>query len=400
MSVYHPKDRQGRPKSPFWYYDFQIKGRRFHGSTGRTSRSAALQAESKVRRAAQAEMKGLQSESSLPMTVEFAFARHWRERGSLSSTSKETRRVMDKLMALLGPKTEIRRITTSMIAELVCVRREAGYRRCRRGGRIERLPVSNATINRTVIEPLRRVLRRARDVWGEQIAPIDWSALVLREPQERVREASIDEENAIMAAMRDDYAPALEFAFLTGCRLNEIVTLSWDRVKWHEEVIEVVGKGKRRRRIPMLPEVRLLLWPLQGHHETAVFTYVAQRPNKKRGISRGQRVPLTIPGLKTRWRRDRAQTKVRDFRFHDTRHTVATRVLRATGNLRVAQKLLGHSDVSTTARYAHASLDDVRDGLWRVHEAKRQITGQQGPSSPESSLPDDLTTSDGDSLFR
>ena len=369
MSVYQPKDRQGRPKSPFWYYDFMVKKRRFHGSTGRTSRSAALQVEARLRRE-------VRSESSLLMTVEQAFSRHWREKGSLSSTPKETRRVMDKLMALLGPKTEIRRITTSMIAEIVCVRREAGYGRRRPGGRIERLPVSNATINRTVIEPLRRVLRRARDVWGVQIAPIDWSALALNEPQERVREASIDEEDAIMAAMRDDYAPALEFAFLTGCRLNEIVTLSWDRVKWHEEVIEVVGKGKRTRAIPILPEVRLLLWPLQGHHETAVFTYVAQRADKRRGVARGERVPITIAGLKTRWRRDRAQTGVRNFRFHDTRHTVATRVLRATGNLRVAQKLLGHADLATTAKYAHADLDDVREALSRVSDSRTRARSE------------------------
>lgn len=374
MSVYHPKDRQGRPKSPFWYYDFQLMGRRFHGSTGRTSRTEAKQVERDERLRARAQIEREAASVGAAMMTGTAFGRYWQEKGAATAQPKETLRYIDWLVTRIGAETPIADITTNMVAELVTERRQAGYVRRRADGKSERLPVTNATINRTVIEPLRRVLRRARDVWGEQIAPIDWRALMLDEPQERVREASIDEEDAIMAAVRDDYAPALEFAFLTGCRLNEIVTLSWDRVKWHEEVIEVVGKGKRTRAIPILPEVRLLLWPLQGHHDTAVFTYVAQRPDKKRSVSRGQRVPITISGLKTRWRRDRAKTKVQNFRFHDTRHTVATRVLRVTGNLRVAQKLLGHADLATTAKYAHADLGDVRDALARV--ADRQNTSR------------------------
>lgn len=48
-----------------------------------------------------------------------------------------------------------------------------------------------------------------------------------------------------------------------------------------------------------------------------------------------------------------ARSGVKDFRFHDTRHTAATRVLRES-NLRVVQTLLGHSDVKTTTKYPHA----------------------------------------------
>ena len=52
---------------------------------------------------------------------------------------------------------------------------------------------------------------------------------------------------------------------------------------------------------------------------------------------------------------------IKDFRFHDLRHTAATRALRESGNLKVVQQLLGHADIATTARYAHAMTDDVRD---------------------------------------
>ncbi len=56
------------------------------------------------------------------------------------------------------------------------------------------------------------------------------------------------------------------------------------------------------------------------------------------------------------------RVKVSNFRFHDTRHTAATRILRVS-NLRVAQKLLGHEDIKTTTKYAHAMVEDIRNGL-------------------------------------
>ncbi|MGV1780037.1 tyrosine-type recombinase/integrase [Agrobacterium vitis] len=66
--------------------------------------------------------------------------------------------------------------------------------------------------------------------------------------------------------------------------------------------------------------------------------------------------------LKTAMRRAVPNAGVENFRFHDTRHTAATRVLRAS-NLRVAQKLLGHQDIATTTKYAHPMDDDIRTAL-------------------------------------
>jgi hypothetical protein len=60
---------------------------------------------------------------------------------------------------------------------------------------------------------------------------------------------------------------------------------------------------------------------------------------------------------------------VKVFRRHDTRHTTGTRHLRVTGNLKATQKLLGHSRIETTTRYAHVLVDDVRDGLEAMDRA-------------------------------
>ena len=53
---------------------------------------------------------------------------------------------------------------------------------------------------------------------------------------------------------------------------------------------------------------------------------------------------------------------VRDFRFHDFRHDIGTKVLRETGNLKIAQRALNHaSPYLTTLRYAHVLDGEVRD---------------------------------------
>ena len=53
------------------------------------------------------------------------------------------------------------------------------------------------------------------------------------------------------------------------------------------------------------------------------------------------------------WRKVKQKAGLKDFRFHDLRHTFATYTLLVSGNLRLVQSLLGHADFKTTAKYAH-----------------------------------------------
>lgn len=64
--------------------------------------------------------------------------------------------------------------------------------------------VAPATVNHTVIMPLRAILRHAEIIASATIKPIDWKALKLKEPQERLREASVEEEAAALTALRGD----------------------------------------------------------------------------------------------------------------------------------------------------------------------------------------------------
>ena len=85
--------------------------------------------------------------------------------------------------------------------------------------------------------------------------------------------------------------------------------------------------------------------------------------------------PWMIPGkkpgthmvdLNTSWRFVRQQAGLRDVRLHDCRHSFASRALALGESLPAIGKLLGHSHIRTTERYAHLARDSVRASAARV----------------------------------
>lgn len=94
-----------------------------------------------------------------------------------------------------------------------------------------------------------------------------------------------------------------------------------------------------------------------GAAQGSLFTYEALR-----GRDKGERRPITYEGLKTVFTRD-VKPAVPGYRFHDNRHTAATRVLRVSGNLKIAKELLRHSSITTTAKYAHVMQSDVMEAM-------------------------------------
>src|SRR5205823_3196366 len=89
---------------------------------------------------------------------------------------------------------------------------------------------------------------------------------------------------------------------------------------------------------------------------------------------KGKRYPITYRGAQGHWRDLRAlaaeqcpslvdTTGRLSYRIHDNRHTLGTRLLRTTGNLKLVQKALGHASIGTSAKYAHVLDDEVRAGL-------------------------------------
>jgi len=168
----------------------------------------------------------------------------------------------------------------------------------------------------------------------------------------------------------------MRFCFLNGVRRMEVIGLKKTDVDFFTRQFTVTGKGGRSRTIPMSDETFALLWRLKDDPTEYVFTYIAARTDKRKGVVKGQRYALTDAGFRLAQRRAIKNAGVTNFRPHDTRHTAATRVLRKS-NLRVVQNLLGHADVTTTTKYAHAMAEDIRAALNAASPVKIPLRGGQ-----------------------
>lgn len=134
------------------------------------------------------------------------------------------------------------------------------------------------------------------------------------------------------------------FAF-AGLRVGEVAGLETGGVIFSERMLRVLGKGRKERIIPLHPRVEAALQSHGLPRSGAIFT----RP-------RGGRYPAgTVSREVSEFFTDIGVNAT----AHQLRHWFATQVLRACGNLRTVQVLMGHADVSTTAPYTRFQMDEA-----------------------------------------
>lgn len=341
MSVYKPKGK------PFYLYDFKFRGHRFHGTTGCSNRRDAEAAEEREKARAR-QVATIKDR----VTVKHAIAHYMVNRGQHARIAGRMEVQYAFLAKELGPDRYLDEIATADVMAIVAKRRA---------------DVSDSTVNRSVTQPLRRVWLLAEKTWrGSTGNGIDWPALTLREPQERVREITDDEEAAITAVIRSDALPLFRWSLLTGMRKAECLGLRWRDVDLKARRLTVHGKGDKKRTLPLSRPMLAVLTQCR-HHLVYVFTFAKFYARDGR---RGERVPMTEPALRAIWENALDDAGITDLRWHDIRHTAATRMLRRSGNLALVQKLLGHDRVTTTMKYAHTSVDDLLAAMESVENSR------------------------------
>jgi integrase len=346
-------------RSPFWRFDFQVRGHRFFGSTKATTKREAEAVERQEREKARQLVAQTQA-ARTSLRLDDVAGRYWHETGQRGSGARDIHQRLGYLIDFLGKDKLVTEITGDDVARLVAWRR--GHKN--RSGDL----LSPFTVNDTTRQ-LRTLFVRAK-AWGVRFEhEPEWRKFWLAEPQERVRELVGDEGERLEAATREDYAPFLAFAMVSGLRFSECF-LRWSEIDWQAKQIRKKGKGDRTITVPITSAIREIICPLQGHHPEFVFTYVARYTRGK--TIRGERYPLTAGGVRDVWGQIRKAAGITDFRFHDYRHNLATKVLRETGNLKLVSRLLNHTNITTTARYAHVLDDEVADALERVTKSPKK----------------------------
>lgn len=138
---------------------------------------------------------------------------------------------------------------------------------------------------------------------------------------------------------------AFRLLLLTGCRLGEIQTLKWDYIT--DTGMELPDTKTGARRIPLPQPARDLL------------THLPRSPGNPYVIE-GKIAGKYATDLQHPWRRIRARAGLAGVRIHDLRHTYASNAVSSGMPIQMVGRLLGHSQIQTTMRYAHLADDPVR----------------------------------------
>ena len=137
---------------------------------------------------------------------------------------------------------------------------------------------------------------------------------------------------------------AFRLLILTGCRLGEIQTLRWDYIT--PKGMELPDTKTGARRIPLPEAARAVLDSLEST-EGNPYVIAGKLPGSH------------VTDLQHPWRRIRARAELPGVRIHDLRHTYASNAVSGGMPIQMVGKLLGHSQIQTTMRYAHLADDPV-----------------------------------------
>ncbi len=149
---------------------------------------------------------------------------------------------------------------------------------------------------------------------------------------------------------------AIRLLMLTGCRLSEIQKLRWEHVDLEAGELRLPDTKTGGRAVPLAPSAVRLLEGLT-------------RDEDNPWVIAGRKPGSHLTDLQHPWRRIRARAELDDVRIHDLRHSFASRALALGEGLPMIGKLLGHTQVQTTARYAHLARDTVKASAARIGDS-------------------------------
>jgi integrase len=177
-----------------------------------------------------------------------------------------------------------------------------------------------------------------------------------------------DQRRLLIAASETNYPGLMELyatALYTGMRAGELCGLRWSDVDLEHRLITVQRsfatptKSSKIRRVPIFDPLLPVLreWKARCGSRELVF------PNEVGKMhARGARA------CKQLFVECRTKAKIPKVRFHDLRHSFASRFMLAGGDLFKLQKILGHQSIVMTQRYAHLSPEAFKEDLGRLDD--------------------------------
>ncbi len=155
---------------------------------------------------------------------------------------------------------------------------------------------------------------------------------------------------------------AIRLLMLTGCRRSEILTLHWDHVDLEAGELRLPDSKTGAKTVHL------------GDPAITVLRAIPQREGDPLVIA-GTKPGRPIKDLHHYWKRIRKRAGLEGVRIHDLRHSYASGGLLVGEGLPMIGKLLGHTNVHMTARYAHLANDPLKSAANRIANRIAEVSG-------------------------
>jgi len=163
----------------------------------------------------------------------------------------------------------------------------------------------------------------------------------------------------------------LETLYATGLRVSELIGLRPEDVDTDERLVRIVrGKGGKDRNVPLTAAAARAIEAYLVHGRPQLVAGAREPSTRLFLRGRGSVMTRTAVGEVVRRWATKARVGKR-VTCHTVRHSVATHLLRAGADIRQIQSLLGHQSLSTTERYTHVEISDLRRVIERAHPRGR-----------------------------
>ena len=321
-----------------WWMDFMFQGTRVRRSTETSDKRLAAAILAKVRTQI-VEGKFFDKVEEQTHTFGDMMARYLTERSSVKAPKSHVRdcSALKHLLPVFGEKS-LADVTPKGLVAYRNQRRTEG--------------AATATINKE-LQVVRHAFNVAMREWEWcQTNPMHRVSL---EPAHNTVDRWLreDEEVRLFNAAPLWLQEIITFALNTGMRQGEILALQWHDIDFCRGTLVVMtSKNRERRTIPLNHVVYDLLSRKRaaGKKDGPVFVTGQGNDLKERYLVRT-------------FTKVRNQAGLTDFRFHDLRHTFASRLVQKGIDLYRVQLLLGHKTGTMTQRYAHHCPESLRDGV-------------------------------------
>jgi integrase len=203
--------------------------------------------------------------------------------------------------------------------------------------------------------------------------PMKWHKVEkLKTETQKERILTEDEEQTLLASSSGWLRDMIILALDTGMRLSELTHLKWQDVDLTRQFLTVRNtKNGRDRKIPLTSRVITTLLRRKNLPDISDFVFPSGKGNH-------------LWRVRSAYVRLLKRANIKGIRFHDLRHTFATRLVVGGTDIATVQKLLGHQDIRMTQRYSHPSSDDMKKAIRTLE--KKQIHSHKTATDKEMGL--------------